>query len=376
MSDIIFRQKNINKKRIAFNQDIGWLFRPLALCPFPARPLGKRKVLGVKDNKVEEIRDIVWKRKAGNISVEILGHPEYGVPYGQDILIVLFLANEARKQNSRKIQVNFYRDFCRMFEINPNDGRRYRNVINSLNRIRHSQFTWTDNNDQSRQKGLHYIYIEEVDLFCDPKNPDQKPLYDQYILLSERFWDEINNYKIPLNLDAVRFLKAKTSNLNFYLWLSYRVAITYLKNKTLIDNSKSKGIEFIPFWGENGLIDQLSTQISKRHEFRREIKKWLKNTYEIWPKCPVKLDGDAIKITVSNSSQLDIQLDKNIELGRAIRQDKVLETITLCPICKSGIKFFKGKKQDDGRTWDNYYRCQNCERNFSKNKYPELFPVD
>ncbi len=59
------------------------------------------------------------------------------------------------------------------------------------------------------------IYIEELDLYCDPKNPDQKPLFNQYILLSERFWDEINKHKIPFNLEAIKYLKGRVGHLNF-----------------------------------------------------------------------------------------------------------------------------------------------------------------
>jgi len=381
--------KKIKNDRMELNQDLGWLFRPLALCPFPSKPLQKREVK--YRGKTTEEHGVLWERKAGKFSVEIIGHPDYGVPYGQDTLIILFLAIEARKQGKRKIKIDFYRDFCRMFDINSNDGRRYRQIVNSLNRIRHSQFSWSDKNIETRQKGLHYIYIEELDLFCDPKYPDQKPLYDQYILLSERFWDEINKHKIPFNLEAVRYLKGKAGHLNYYIWLSYRVALNFLSNKNIIEkhlkkisdplikektNAPKPKTDFIPFWGPNGLIDQLSTQITRRPTFRLEFKKWHKQAKELWPDCPAEIEGDALKILCTEKEHLDVQLDKQIEAGMGIRKEieEKKKEQKHCTSCDSILKYCRGKKDNDNRKiYEDYYHCFSCEKNFSKNKYPELF---
>jgi len=329
----------IHQDRAAETQELGWLFRPLALCPFPAQNISKiRTVKDIVTDERFEIKEQIWKRKSVNIEVEILGHPDYGVPFGQDILVILYLVIEARKQKKRKIEVNFYRDFCRMFGFNPNDGRKYKLIVESLNRISHSKYMWNDKKEEFRQKEFHYIYIEEIDLYCNPKNPNQKPMFSQYILLSERFWDEINRHRIPFNLKAIRYLKTKSAHLNFYLWLSYRVALNYLKYynqfqdyknrlkkdpELMIGSHKPKAKkEFIPFWGENGLVNQLSTKITKRYEFRREVKKWIKETAEIWPNLPVKIDGDQLVICTTNPDQLDVQIDSLIESGRELRKSQ------------------------------------------------------
>jgi hypothetical protein len=350
-------------------QNKGWLFRPLALCPFPAQPLKKREL--IENGKHIEEHNVLWKRRTGTIEVEVLGHPEYGVPYGQDILIILFLAYEAIRQNSRKIKVKFFRDFCRMFDINIDDGRRFKNVANSLNRIENAKFSWKNKSEIDINRGFNYIYIDEINIYNSPKSPSQKSLFEQYILLSEKFWDEINKYKIPFNIEAVKYLKGRTSYLNFYVWLSYRVAVNYLIGK-------KKGevlIDFIPFWGESGLINQLSTQITRRPDVRRQIKKWLKQTKELWPECPAEIEGDALKIQCTDKSQLDIQLDQQIEVGREIRKEIEEEKKDKkeCPNCKAKMDFLRGKKGDDGRRWDDYYRCYDCQINFSQHKYPELF---
>ena len=357
--------EKIKNDRNSISQIIGWLFRPLALCPFPAQCLGKRMVVDINGNEDEEYH-ILWRRKSGNITVEVLAHPKYGVPFGQDTLIILFLANEAKRQGSRRINVNFYRDFMRMFKMNPNDGRKYSLVIDSLRRIRNSQYSWEVEGEPSREKGLHYMYIDEYDLYCDPKNPDQRPLFDQYILLSERFWHEIINHKIPFNIDAVIALKSKPAYLNFYIWLSTRIGMLNAERK----DKELENIDIhVPFWGENGLIEQLSTRIKRPPDFRNRINKWLDKTKELWPRCPVTIDGDALHFQVSSDTQMDVQIDPRIEIGKAARKainDSKKDSLP-CPICKNPMELRKGKKTSSGQ-YPNYYHCKKCKKNYSEKK--------
>lgn len=364
--EIVQVEKLLNK-RLSIEQEIGWLFRPLALCPFPAQSLGEILIIDKYGNE-RVSHEIIWRRKSGNIKVEVLAHPDYGVPFGQDTLIILFLANEARRQKSRRIKVNFYRDFMRMFDMNANSGSKYRLVVDSLKRIRHSQYSWEveDEEQPNRQKGLHYMYIDEYDLFCDPKNPDQKPLFDQYILLSERFWHEINNHKIPFNIDSVRCLKSKPAYLNFYIWISTRVGMLNARRKEL---EKEKLDLHVPFWGDNGMVEQLSTRIKRRPDFRNRLGKWLDKTKEIWPLCPVVIDGDALHFEVSSDMQMDIQIDPVIEIGKAAKKaiDKKKEKERPCPKCGTQMEWREGKETKKSK-YPDYYRCNNCSKNYAADK--------
>ena len=69
------RLVEIHTDRLASTQELGWLFRPLAVCPFPAASLGKREV-GDRNGRKHEEHYVLWTRRAGNIKVEILGHPD------------------------------------------------------------------------------------------------------------------------------------------------------------------------------------------------------------------------------------------------------------------------------------------------------------
>jgi len=363
--------EKIHQDRLIFDQELGWVFRPMALAPFPADSLGKRTIIK-KDGTQDDEFEILWTRRTKNIEVEILAHPKYGVPFGQDTLIILYLAIEARKQNSRKIKVNFYRDFMRMFDMNPNSGFKYNLVIDGLKRIKNSKYSWRVLGEEDRDKELHYLYIEELDLYCFPKNPDQKPLFDQYILLSERFWNEVDKHKIPFNLDAIRYLKTKPAYLNFHIWLSTRLGQLYFDMK---EKKLGKGELFIPYWGDFGLQNQLSSKIKRRPDYRVQVRNWLKTTKKIWPLCPVSIEGDGLKIELMGPEQLDVQINPQIEIGKAIRksQEEAARKGKPCPICESETELRKGFQKADKSSLPDYFRCPQCKKNFYQKDYPQLY---
>lgn len=336
-------------------QELGWLFRPLAICPFPAYSLGKRTVIGA-DGKSRQEYEILWVRQSNNIKVKILGDPEYGVPHGQDTLVVLYLAFEARRQGSRRIKVNFYRDFMRMFEMNANSGWKYRLVVESLRRIRNAKYSW-EVEGEAREQGLHFLYIDEYDLYCDPKNPDQKSFFDQYILLSERFWQEISKHHIPSNLKAIIALKSKPAHLNFYIWLSYRVGQAY---RETIDKDLGPKLIHINFWGPNGLQSQLSSKISKPNDYRKEVKKWLIKVKEVWPLCPAEIEGDALRICVTGEDQLDV-LPKDTDAPRILSKPKPAELPevcrSVCPECGGERTLKAGRQSRKGYRMPDYWAC-------------------
>ena len=330
-------------------QELGWLFRPLALCPFPAKPLKTRAIVNGKE---VVFNDAKWERKAGKLTIAITADPAFGVPYGQDILIVLYLAIEARRQGSRKIVVNFYRDLMEMFGINANSGYKYKAVQASMARIRNALYKWELDQGATRETGGNYLYIEEWDLYFDPKNPQQRPLWDQYILLSERFWYEINKHKIPFNLEAARHLKTKPAHLNFYLWLSYRVWNVW---------NECPGEEtLIPFWGDCGLQNQMSSVIEEKRNFRIQVKNWLATVKKIWPLCPVEIVDDSLRIYVTSGDQLDVQ-PKDTDAPRLLPKPKPAELPetchSVCPECGGDRTLKAGKQSRKGYRMPDYWTC-------------------
>ena len=64
------------------NQDLCFSSRPFVLCGLPVRRLPKEQLL--------------YQRRNGQFTLQITGHPEFGVPFGQDRLVPIFLATLRR----------------------------------------------------------------------------------------------------------------------------------------------------------------------------------------------------------------------------------------------------------------------------------------
>ena len=71
----------IRRRRDELNQDVSFGARPFILCGLPIRSLPQGTLKYVRRN--------------GRFFLEIVGHPDYGVPFGQDRLILLWLATMA-----------------------------------------------------------------------------------------------------------------------------------------------------------------------------------------------------------------------------------------------------------------------------------------
>src|SRR3984957_11932872 len=67
-------------------QELSFGARPFILCGLPIRRL--------------PIGTLSYTRRNGRFFLEIVGHPEFGVPFGQDRLILLWLATEAVRNRS------------------------------------------------------------------------------------------------------------------------------------------------------------------------------------------------------------------------------------------------------------------------------------
>ena len=68
----------VRLKRQEANQNLGFASRPFVLCGLPI----KKPAAG----------QLLHERRNGQFSLQVTGHPSYGLPWGQDRLIPIFLA--------------------------------------------------------------------------------------------------------------------------------------------------------------------------------------------------------------------------------------------------------------------------------------------
>ncbi len=69
------------------SQTLCFSSRPFVLCGLPVRRLPRNQLL--------------YERRNGHFVLQLTGHPDYGVPFGQDRIVPIFLATLAVHQKSQ-----------------------------------------------------------------------------------------------------------------------------------------------------------------------------------------------------------------------------------------------------------------------------------
>src|SRR5215831_4083100 len=79
----------VRLKRQSGIQELGYSSRPFVLCGLPVKRPGN----GV----------LLHERRNGKFLLQVTGHPTYGLPWGQDRLVPIFLATLATRQQSPRV---------------------------------------------------------------------------------------------------------------------------------------------------------------------------------------------------------------------------------------------------------------------------------
>jgi hypothetical protein len=101
-------------------QNVGFSARPFVLCGLPV----KRPPVGC----------LLHERRNGQFVLQVTGHPSYGLPWGQDRLVPIFLATMAIRQRSAKITFDSAASMLDAFGMKQG-GSQYRRLVDSFQRI-------------------------------------------------------------------------------------------------------------------------------------------------------------------------------------------------------------------------------------------------
>jgi Replication initiator protein A len=101
-------------------QDSAFQARPFVLCGIPLR----RPLKG----------ELTYTRRNGRFFLQIAGHPQFGLPFGQDRLIPIWVATLALKRKSREVHFDSAAEILDFFRMSK-DGRHYRRIVDGFKRI-------------------------------------------------------------------------------------------------------------------------------------------------------------------------------------------------------------------------------------------------
>lgn len=266
----------VRLKRETVAQNLGFASRPFVLCGLPI----KRPPRGV----------LMHERRNGQFLLQVTGHPTYGVPWGQDRLVPIFLATLAIRQQKQTITFRSAAEMLDIFGMQQG-GSQYRRLIAAFQRIFGATIFF--GTDTQREKAIvthhaRFNFMREARIWYS-RDPNQEILpggLENEIVLSDEFFREITSHSIPTDLEAAKALSSAPAALDLFMWLSYRCFC-------------AKGQEHISIFGDFGLAGQLgSADYARPRKFRERIERWLDLVRVLWPSCPAKVssDGDYLLI--------------------------------------------------------------------------------
>ena len=282
------RIERVTLQREAQKQDVGYLPKGFILCGLPFKPVKNASY---------------YERMNGDYILSITGSPKYGLPFGGDILPVIWVATVARKMMletqstkcPREIRFRSGADILQAFGLSK-DGRSYKLMRDRILRVFHATYFYGRANKQ-RLTNYSFRFFDGVDLWFDhdlesATLPDEA-FANNRLMLSEQFANEIERNPPPIELQMARAWSDKPAVLFFGMWLAYRCF-------TETDSTE------IPLMGPRGLKEQLGVQgyddpKQGARSFRNKVKGWLLEIIRAWPECPARIKttdhGDYLTIT-------------------------------------------------------------------------------
>ena len=114
--------------------------------------------------------------------------------------------------------------------------------------------------------------------------------FENVVILSDEFYQEITEHPIPTDLEAVKVCAAAPAVRDLVMWLTYRCFA-------------AKSDERIPLFGDFGLAAQLGcVEYSRPRRFRAMLEQWLSTIRAAWPQCPAAISRDGRSLRISPAS--------------------------------------------------------------------------
>ena len=233
-------------------------------------------------------------RRNGRFVLQVTGHPEYGVPFGQDRIVPIFLATLAVRQKSQTIRFHTAAEMLESFGMHKG-GKEYRRLIAAFERIFGATMFFGTDTLSGKAKVVQrarFNFLREAQIWYN-RSPDQRVLcedFENVIVLSDEFYQETIAHPVLTDLEAVKLLAGAPAVLDLFMWLSYRCYT-------------ARGQESIPIFGAFGLVHQIGTvEYSRPRRFRAMLEQWLRTIRAMWPECPARISPDGRNLLIEHGT--------------------------------------------------------------------------
>ena len=267
--------------------DLGFMARTMALCSLPRTNPGNR---------------ILYKRVNGPFTLYMQAGPEYKLPFGHlPRLLLAWISTEAVQTQSRVLILgDSLSDFMRALGIYSSDGKAYTRLRNQMERLFNAHVRLVYEDEHGKQFVSSAI-ADRGEFWWDPKRPNERVLWDSKIELGEKFFNEIINHPVPLDMNTLTAMKRSPLGLDLYMWVAYR---TFTLNRPM-------RLSWTRLYQQFGADPDKASNNVTVQRFRKDCLRELKKIKLAWPelnyataKGVLILHPSTPKITPLNQGQL------------------------------------------------------------------------
>ena len=188
--------------------DRGFMARLMALCCLPRANPGNRHQ---------------YKRVNGPFKLIMVAGADNKLPFGNlPRLLLAWVCTEAVRTQSRELVLGkSLSKFMRELGVYNSGGNPQTRLRNQMNRLFGCTVSliYEDNSGFAR---VTSPVADKHEFWWNERKPDEPSLWDSKIELGEKFFNEIINHPVPLDMNTLKALKRCSLGLDLYVWLTYR----------------------------------------------------------------------------------------------------------------------------------------------------------
>jgi hypothetical protein len=230
-----------------------------------------------------------YTRTDGDVTLSITDLGGVGLPYGSyPRLILVWMTTEALRTGERKLELGrSLSSFMGQLGLQCTGGHwgtipRFRGQMERLFGAAISTRWKQDQNGQSNTGGSNLLLAEEFDLWWTPQKLPQAPLAQSSVTLSQKFFEQLVEAPVPLDLRAIKALKRSPLSLDLYAWATRRVS--YLKRPLRI-SWKSFQLSFGAGYAETP---------QGKSRFRGNAIEALRRVKAVYPQLKIEIQRDGV----------------------------------------------------------------------------------
>ena len=183
--------------------DLGFMARTMTLCSLPRSNPGNRTQ---------------YKRVNGPYTLIMSATGVHKLPYGNlPRLILAWLCTEAVRTQSRELVLGrSLSDFMRELDIYAGGGNAHTKLRNQMKRLFGCTVSLTYE-DEHGEVAVNSLIADRTAFWWNERKPDQSSLWESKIELGEKFFNEIIQHPVPLDMNTLTALKRCSLGLDLYL---------------------------------------------------------------------------------------------------------------------------------------------------------------